>query len=117
MALDRSLLAMFPHTVTIQPSTGEDPYGTKTYGVAYTAKAYIDAGVRETTGHFQEVKTTRSRGQIMILTSNTITEKDKLTLPSPFVPTDPEIIEATPIHDEEGDLAYWEIGVGDKDRS
>ena len=119
-ALAAELIPMFPHEVTITPYGSEDAYGKREKLPSFTAHAQYDYGDRRTAGHFQETATLRARGFLNILQEGNnplITTDCELQLPAPIPIRKPVIVESTPVFDETGDLCYWEVGVGDRDRS
>ena len=100
MALPAELIAMMPHTVAIAPYSSQSKYGEPTYGagVNYTAMVEQKARqVRDIDGQERVSMTT-----IYLNTTAAITPRDKLTLPSGFVPQIPPIINVHRLSDESG---------------
>jgi hypothetical protein len=93
---DRDLEDLLTTTVTWAPSTGLSGGGAQVFGAALTIQARIEPGsrlVRDQTG--REVasaitlflKPTSTTGSTYLPTV-----KDRITLPSPYAPTNPQII-------------------------
>lgn len=90
---------MLPHTITVEPFTGVDTYGAYTYGSAVTYHARIQGKNRlvmnmngeEAVAHFT-----------IYISASTIGPKDRITLPAPFSPTVPSILDVAHVSDESG---------------
>lgn len=92
-------LDMCPHTISVEPYTGIDAYGAYTYGAAVTYKARIQ-------GKNQLVMTQTREEAVSHITIHVgtvaIGPKDRITLPSPFEPTVPNILDVQHVSDETG---------------
>jgi hypothetical protein len=92
-------LDMCPHTVTVEPFVSLDQYGAKTYGAAVTRRARVQGKtrmVRTMTGE-------ESVSHITVyLAPGTIGVQDRITLPSPFTPTQPDILDVQYVSDDAG---------------
>jgi hypothetical protein len=90
---------MLPHTVTVEPFTSLDQYGTKTYGAAVTHRARVQ-------GKTRMVRTMNGEEAVshitVYLAAGTIGAQDRITLPSPFTPTQPDILDVQRVSDESG---------------
>ena len=101
MAISNRLKKQFIWDVTIEPYAGDDEYNKPTYGTAKTYKAKIERQARYLLASDQV--TIRSRRQIFLYTQDTtISNKDRLTLPSEFAPTQPQILDVRIAHDSKG---------------
>lgn len=90
---------MCPHTISVEPFTGTDAYGAYTYGAATTYKARIQGKNRLITTMTGE----EAVAHLMIyINSSTIGPKDRITLPAPFSPTIPSILDVIHVSDESG---------------
>ena len=92
-------LDMCPHTVTVEPFSSLDQYGAKTYGTAVTHRARVQ-------GKTQMVRTLTGEETVSTVTvylaASTVGVKDRITLPSPFTPTQPAILNVQRVSDESG---------------
>jgi hypothetical protein len=90
---------MLPHSVTVEPFVSLDQYGTKTYGAATTYRARVQ-------GKTQIVQTMTGEEAVshitVYLAAGTIGAQDRLTLPAPFTPTQPNILNVQLVSDESG---------------
>lgn len=88
-----------PHTVTIEPFASLDQYGTKTYGSSVTHRARVQGKirmVRSVTGEEVVSHITVYMGPV------TVGAQDRITLPSPFLPAQPAILDVQHVSDESG---------------
>lgn len=83
---------MFPDKITIEPTTGSDAYGTKTYGASYIVDARIVGRVKIVAD--QDGKESVSSVQATLAGSFNVSAADRFTLPARFSsnPTDPDEI-------------------------
>lgn len=92
-------LDMCPHTVTVEPFVSFDQYSAKTYGSAVTYRARVQ-------GKTQMVMTLSGEEAVSTVTvylaAGTIGAQDRITLPSPFAPTQPNILSVQRVSDESG---------------
>lgn len=92
-------LNMCPHTITVEPYASVDAYGAYTYGTARTYRARVE-------GKNQLVMTGQGEESVSHITiyvaSSSIGPKDRITLPSPFTPTVPNILDVRYVSDESG---------------
>lgn len=90
---------MCPHQISVEPFTGVDTYGSYTYGAAVTYKARIQ-------GKNQLVTNMNGEETVAHVTiyvnASTIGPKDRITLPAPFQPTVPNILDVSHVSDESG---------------
>lgn len=88
-----------PHIITVEPYTGSDAYGSYTYGSATTYKARVQ-------GKTQLVMNMAGEESVSHITiyvgTSVIGPKDRITLPSPFTPTVPNILDVRYVSDESG---------------
>lgn len=89
-----------PHTVTVEPYSGQSAYGESTYGTAVTYPARVEMKSRRLAG-LGGVEIA-ARGRIFLGTTTVPSAKDRITLPASFVPTQPPILDASPVNDESG---------------
>ena len=92
-------LDMCPHTVTVEPFSSRNAYGAATYGTAVTYRARVQGKnqmIRNVGG--EEVVSTIT----VYVATQTMTPQDRITLPSPFSPTQPDILAVQRVSDESG---------------
>jgi len=96
------LAELFPESVTLEPYIGEGAMGASTYGAGVARACHIEGSsvlVRDSSGQERT-----SSVQVYLAGAFGITEKDRLTLPSPWNPTQPPIIAVGRESDELGPL-------------
>lgn len=90
---------MCPHTITVESFTGTDTYGNYSYGSPTTYKARVQ-------GKTQLVTTVTGEETVSHMTiyvgTSVIGPRDRITLPSPFSPTVPNILDVQYVSDESG---------------
>jgi hypothetical protein len=92
---------MMPHLVTIEPFQAQDGYGKRTYtGAVNTFQAYIMGKRTHVIGAGGEERV--SKQKIILGGTPTVDVRDRITLPAPFVPDQPEILGVDYESDEEG---------------
>lgn len=92
-------LDMCPHHISVEPFTGVDTYGSYTYGTAATYRARVQGKNRLVMNQQGE----EAVSSITIyIASSTIGPKDRITLPAPFSPTVPNILDVQHVSDESG---------------
>ena len=99
--MESALLSMMVHTVTLAPYISQNAYGEATWGtpVSYTARVQGKMRmVRDSLG-VERVSTVTC----YLATTAAISPKDKLTLPSGFLPASPPILAVERQADEHGD--------------
>jgi len=99
--MESDLLSMMPHTLTVAPWTGHNAYGEATYGtaVSYTARVQGKMQMVRDAAGVERVSTVTC----YVATTASIGPKDKLTLPSGWVPVSPPILSVQRVSDEGGD--------------
>ena len=93
----------FSSSITLEPLTGRDGYGTATYGAAVTYPARIQTGLHRPITVFGQERT--SRGVVYLQGQPTIGPDDRLTLPTAFSPLQPPLLTVDLVSDEAG--AYY----------
>ncbi len=93
-------LGMMPATVTVEPFSSRDAYGAATYGLARSHRARIEMGNRLVTTASGEEKV--ARGRVFLATTAPPSASDRLTLPAPYEPSRPPILDVRPVEDERG---------------
>ena len=99
--MEPDLLLMMPHQIAIEPYQSHNQYGEPTYGAAVTYTARVQGKVRmirDSTG-VERVSTV----MCYVATTAAIGPKDKLSLPSGWVPASPPILSVQRVSDESGD--------------
>jgi hypothetical protein len=89
---------MCPHTVTVEPFVSLDPYLKYTYGPPVTYRARVQ-------GKNQMITTVQGEdvvSSVQVYLSGTVTPQDRITLPSPFSPSQPSILAIGQVSDESG---------------
>ena len=100
MSIDRELLKMMPHTVTIEPFASKDAFSTPSYGAPASFKCYVDFKpkmIRKIEG--EEVI---SSAQVYVGGVSGATVKSRITLPGG---SQPVILMVNKLSDEKGDYA------------
>jgi len=100
MAIDRDLLQMMPHTVTIKPRTGVDAYSKPSYSAGVDWTCYVDyrpKKIRNAAG--QEVV---SSAQVYVGGVSGATVSSEITLPDGSKPV---ILMVNKLSDEQPDYA------------
>jgi hypothetical protein len=99
--MESALLSLMPHTITLAPYVSQNAYGESTWGAAVSYQARVQGKmkmIRDFTG-VERVSTVTC----YVATTEAISPKDKLTLPSSFVPQTPLILAVERQADEHGD--------------
>lgn len=99
--MEAALLSLMVHTITISPYQSQNQYGESVFGsaVSYTARVQGKMRmVRDSLG-VERVSTVTC----YVATTAAISPKDKLTLPSGFLPATPPILAVERQADEHGD--------------
>ena len=90
---------MMPHSITIEPYQSVDPYGVYIYGSAVTYQARIQGKMRL----IMNMQGEQIASSVTVYVAGFgITQQDRLTLPSPFVPNQPPILNVGVVSDESG---------------
>jgi hypothetical protein len=87
-------------TITIEPFTGRDGYGTPSYGASVSYACRINGEQRQVTNVFGVDVTSKAR--IYLMDTPVIGALDRLTLPAGNVPQQPPIIAVDGLSDESG---------------
>jgi len=101
--MDAEFLSMMPHTVGITPDTETDAWGNRTYGTLVSYRCRIENKRRKMiskTG--QEVI---SETALYLDTVAAIGIDSKVTMPTGYLPLNPEIIAVKILDDENGAYA------------
>ncbi len=89
---------MCPHSITVEPFASVDAYGAYSYGAAVTHRARIE-------GKNQIIMTKEGEervSRVTIYVAATIGPQDRVTLPLPFLPSQPNIMDVRLVSDESG---------------
>lgn len=103
--IDPSLIELMPDTITIERQIGFDEFGQRSYGSPFDLNhCRIEGKVRRVMAS----NGTERVSTITVYLSETpgLTPLDRITLPSPWVPTQPEIISTERQSDQLG--GYYE---------
>lgn len=90
---------MLPHTVTIEPFTGLDQRGDYSYGAGVSYRARVQG---------KATLVTNTQGEEIVshvtvyLPFTSVSAQDRITLPSPFTPTQPSILTVQQVSDATG---------------
>jgi hypothetical protein len=90
---------MLPHTVTIEPFTGLDQRGEYSYGAGVSYRGRVQG---------KATLVTNTQGEEMVshvtiyIPYASVTAQDRVTLPSPFSPTQPSIMTVQQVSDGTG---------------
>lgn len=87
-------------TIAIEPYAGQDEYGEPNFGssVSYMWRIEVkNRMIRDFKGQERV-----SMGKIFLQTQTMISPKDRITLPSGYSPTNPEILAIYPVQADEG---------------
>jgi len=86
--------------ILIEPYAGQDEYGDPNFGSSVSYQGRIELKnrmVRDDQGQERV-----ARGKIFLQTQDSISPKDRITLPSAYSPTNPEILAIYPVQADEG---------------
>lgn len=90
---------MCPHTITVEPFVGVDAFGAYAYGPPTSTRCRIQ-------GKNQLVMTLSGEEMVSHITiyvpNTTVSPQDRYTLPAPFQPTVPNILDVRHVSDESG---------------
>ena len=90
---------MMPHSITVEPFASVDLYGTYTYGSPVTYQARIQGKNQVVTSRTGE----EAVSHIMIhVASGAVGPQDRVTLPLPFLPSQPLLIDVQHVSDANG---------------
>lgn len=87
-------------TIGIEPYAGQDEYGDPSFGASVFYQGRIEIKnrmIRDAKGQERV-----SMGKIFLQTQTVISPKDRITLPSGYSPTNPEILAVYPVQADEG---------------
>lgn len=104
MSLEPDLVGLLSQEVTIEPFSGEDAWGNKTYITTAPSAFTVPARVvhRRRKALNQQGIEVLSEVTIYADTTRRISVDDRLTLPDIYVPRQPRIISAKLVTDEDG---------------
>lgn len=91
---------MFPDEVSVEPLTGEDRYGKKTYGTAVVYRAFVFGRIRKVMTMEGQEKV--SSVTAVIASSAILDVKSRYTLPVRFTPRVPVVLAVDNSTDESG---------------
>ena len=98
--MEAALRSLMRDTVTLEPYASQNKSAEETFGTAVTYKARVVGRIKaviDLTGQERVSSVTTYFGA-----SLTVTPRDRITLPAPFVPTQPKILAVEQIPDERG---------------
>lgn len=87
-----------PHSITVEPFASVDQYGAYTYGAPVVYRARVQGKNQVITNMMGE----EAVSTIQVYLNGTVTPQDRVTLPAPFVPTQPNILAIQRVSDESG---------------
>ena len=87
-------------TIIIEPYASQDVYGEPSYGAAVSYDCRIELKNRMVRDALGQERV--SRGRIYVNTQTVVSTKDRLTLPSGYSPSNPEILSVYPVQGESG---------------
>lgn len=90
--------------ITVEPFSCQDSYGVASYGSSVTYQARVTGQLKRVTSFAGEERVTTVT--VYVSGSTGITVRDRITLPSGWTPSQPEIVAVSRIPDEAG--AWWE---------
>lgn len=100
MTLIADMADFLPHTITIEPYSGQDKYGDPSFGSPVSYKGRVELKNRMVRDNVGQERV--SRGKIFLNTQTIPSAKDRITLPSGYEPTNPEILAIHPKENETG---------------
>ena len=95
MTFDATLLSLFEDTVTIEPFSALSSDQIVTFGASVTYTALIERGAKRVIN--QQGREVVSNVQVTIPDRVFVDQRSRLTLPTGFVPLQPQIISVTHI--------------------
>ena len=103
--VDRELLELMIDTITVERQTGFDEYGQRSYGAPFVLE---HCRIEGRTRRVMAQNGTEKVSSVTVYLSETpgLTPLDRVTLPAPWVPTQPEILSVERQSDENG--PYYE---------
>lgn len=100
MGFDIELHSMMPHKVKIAPYSAQNKFGEPTYGSDVSYTAMVEQRVRQVRAMTGEERI--STTTVYLDTTTALTPRDRVTLPSGYVPNQPPIISIERLSDEDG---------------
>lgn len=98
--MEPELVALMPHTVTVEAYASQDRYGKPAYGAAASYKAMVEQKVRQVRNLAGEEAVSTTTVYLDAVAA--ITPRDRVTLPAAFSPRTPPIINVSRFSDENG---------------
>lgn len=95
MAFDPSMYELFPDTITLEPFSSQTVTQVKTYGAAVSYRAQVSDEWSAVTG--ADGRTYNSKVSVIIPGRVHVDPRDRLTLPSGWVPNQPPILAIDPV--------------------
>ena len=95
MAFDPSMYELFPDTITLEPFSSQTVTQVKTYGAAVSYKAQVSNEWSAVTG--TDGRSYNSSVKVIIAGRVHVDPRDRLTLPSGWVPNTPPILGIDPV--------------------
>lgn len=100
MAFEADFKSFLPHSITIEPYTGQNSAGEESYGsgIAYSGRVADKTKMIRTDAGIEKV----TRTVAWLNTTTAISTRDRVTLPSGFTPNQPPLLRVDRIPDDEG---------------
>jgi hypothetical protein len=98
--MDAAFLSMMPHNIGHEPAIGRDAWGNLTFGAQVLYRGRIQNKRRKVIN--REGNEVISETTLYLDTVNRILLDDRITLPSGYLPANPDIISAYRVDDENG---------------
>lgn len=100
MTLMNEMADFLPHLISIEPYSGQDRFGEPSFGTAVVYKGRVELKNRMVRDSLGQERV--SRGKIFLNTQTIPSSKDRITLPTGYEPTNPEILAIHPKENETG---------------
>jgi hypothetical protein len=104
--MDATLREMLTETVTQTPYTGQDSYGTPSYGASFTRPARVEYKVRRVVDQSGQEKASRAR--VFLAGDQPVEMQDRLTLEDN---TSPPILVLYRVRDVDGSVSHFEVSL------
>lgn len=91
-------LDMCPHSVVVEPYVSTDQYGALSFGAPVTYRARVQGKDR----YLANVSGEEVVSSITVYVAGIVGVKDRITLPAPFSPSQPNILNVSYVSDENG---------------
>jgi hypothetical protein len=89
-----------PHEIQVEPYSSQDEFGEPSFGTAVTYKGRVEMKNMMMRDEFGQERV--ASGRIFLNTKTVPSSKDRITLPTGYTPTNPDILAVYPKENTEG---------------